>query len=256
MTEKITVEEALVSPRALAGGGDPAWVTVPLHRAGGWSHGNDPLMPRVLLSSPDQQTLLRLEPDPDDRMWWTVQHARTSAAPAWSATFGAQAPVEIIAGLTDALIQPTTAPAEPNPYAPLLAHGWTPRPHARALTSPDNLTSITHAPEKGPEGWLVTTLERRNGAPLWRAYLDQHTPRRLVAAFTHALATPTPLTRSPLRLPPAARAAARITLREVPADDVAQALERRVQRLTTPSPHQPETRPQTPRVSPPQRRAR
>ncbi|GAA3212098.1 hypothetical protein GCM10020256_11290 [Streptomyces thermocoprophilus] len=63
-----------IAPRHLAGGGDPAWITVPLHRACGWSYGHDPLMPRVLLSSPDQKALLRLEPDPDGR-WWTLQHA-------------------------------------------------------------------------------------------------------------------------------------------------------------------------------------
>ncbi|MFD9288371.1 hypothetical protein ACFWBV_08665 [Streptomyces sp. NPDC060030] len=40
---------------------------MPLHRACGWSYGHDPLMPRVLLSSPDQKALLRLEPDPADQ---------------------------------------------------------------------------------------------------------------------------------------------------------------------------------------------
>ncbi|MCT7351622.1 hypothetical protein N4P33_05485 [Streptomyces sp. 15-116A] len=56
-----TVEVDFITPRHLAGGGDPAWIPVPLHRACGWSHGNDPLMPRVLLSS-----LCSLPPrDPD-----------------------------------------------------------------------------------------------------------------------------------------------------------------------------------------------
>ncbi|MFF5601724.1 hypothetical protein [Streptomyces noursei] len=32
-----TTTEHLVAPRHLAGGGDPAWVTVPLHRAFGWT---------------------------------------------------------------------------------------------------------------------------------------------------------------------------------------------------------------------------
>lgn len=49
-----TVEVDFIAPRHLAGGGDPAWITVPLHRGCGWSYGDDPLMPRVLLSSPDQ----------------------------------------------------------------------------------------------------------------------------------------------------------------------------------------------------------
>ncbi|WP_329407342.1 hypothetical protein [Streptomyces sp. NBC_00704] len=61
-----TVEVDFITPRRLAGG-DPTWITVPLHPACGWSHGNDPLVPRVLLSTPDQKALLRLEPDPDDQ---------------------------------------------------------------------------------------------------------------------------------------------------------------------------------------------
>src|SRR5690606_22322391 len=48
----VNVDIDYVAPRHLAGGGDPAWITVPLHRACGWSYGHDPLMPRVLLSSP------------------------------------------------------------------------------------------------------------------------------------------------------------------------------------------------------------
>ncbi|MER5346746.1 DUF317 domain-containing protein [Streptomyces mirabilis] len=84
-----TVEVDFVTPRHLAGGGDPAWITVPIHRACGWSHGNDPLMPRVLLSSPDQKALLRLEPDPDGQ-WWTLHHAAEPDHPAWYASFGAR----------------------------------------------------------------------------------------------------------------------------------------------------------------------
>ncbi|MEU0680671.1 MULTISPECIES: hypothetical protein [Streptomyces] len=37
-----TVEVDFITPRHLAGGGNPALVTVPLHRACGWSHGHDP----------------------------------------------------------------------------------------------------------------------------------------------------------------------------------------------------------------------
>lgn len=255
MTEKITVEQALVSPRARAGGGDPGWVTVPLHRAAGWSHGHDPLQPRVLLSSPDQRALLRLEPDPDDLMWWSVHHTRTSTTPAWSATFGARTPVEIVAGFTDALIQPHAAPAGRDPYAPLLDQGWNPRPHASGLASPDDLTTITHNPEKGSAGWLVTTRERRNGVPLWRAFLSEHTPPHLIAGFTRALADPAPLARNPLHLPPSV-SRSQTTRREVPADEVARALEQRVQQLTAASEPAAGTPPRAPRVPPPHRRPR
>ena len=36
-----TVEVNFITPRHLAGGGDLTWITVPLHRACGWSHGNE-----------------------------------------------------------------------------------------------------------------------------------------------------------------------------------------------------------------------
>lgn len=48
------VEQALISPRYLAGPGAPEWVTAALHAGAGWRHGQDPLVPRVILSSPDR----------------------------------------------------------------------------------------------------------------------------------------------------------------------------------------------------------
>ncbi|MEU3599318.1 hypothetical protein ABZ714_11380 [Streptomyces sp. NPDC006798] len=80
MTGRALVEVAFVAPRYLAGGGDPAWITVPLHRTAGWSHGHDPLMPRVILSGPGQKALLRLEPTTDGQ-WWTLTTPRTPDGP-------------------------------------------------------------------------------------------------------------------------------------------------------------------------------
>ncbi|RZU14388.1 hypothetical protein [Streptomyces sp. BK239] len=37
-----TVEVDFITPHHPAGGGDPAWSTVPLHRACGWSYGAAP----------------------------------------------------------------------------------------------------------------------------------------------------------------------------------------------------------------------
>ncbi|MGW0792929.1 DUF317 domain-containing protein [Streptomyces sp. NPDC002911] len=114
-----TVEVDFISPRHLAGGGDPAWITVALHRACGWSHGHDPLMPRVLLSSPDQKALLRLELDPVDQ-WWILHHVAEPDRPAWYASFGADTPVELIAAATDALTDPATPrDVSSDPYEPL-----------------------------------------------------------------------------------------------------------------------------------------
>ncbi|WP_324611542.1 hypothetical protein [Streptomyces sp. NRRL S-1521] len=41
-TSPNTIEVDFITPRHLAGGGDPAWITVPLHRACGWSHSHAP----------------------------------------------------------------------------------------------------------------------------------------------------------------------------------------------------------------------
>ncbi|MFE2587744.1 DUF317 domain-containing protein [Streptomyces anthocyanicus] len=236
-----TVEVDFITPRHLAGGGDPAWITVPLHRTCGWSHGHDPLMPRVLLSSPDQKALLRLEPDPDGQ-WWTLNHTAESGRPAWYASFGARTPVELIAAFTDAL----TAPAPPtdapcDPFEPLRQIAWSaPAVGADGLVSPDGTAYVQRqGSADGPGAWFVTaTLGPR---PVWQARFDAHTPDHLVAAFTTALADPKPALRTdsgrslPTRNP---NVVTRKTT-DVLAVDIAGALEERVQTLTTRHPLPP-----------------
>jgi len=58
-----TVEVDVIAPRHLAGGGDPAWITVPLHRSCGWSYGGDSLVPRVLFSAPTGRPSCALTPN-------------------------------------------------------------------------------------------------------------------------------------------------------------------------------------------------
>ncbi|WP_328478760.1 DUF317 domain-containing protein [Streptomyces sp. NBC_00377] len=146
-----TVEQALITPRYLAGGGDPGWITVPLHRAAGRSYGHEPLTPRVLLTSLDQLIQLRLDPDPDDPGWWTIRHTRTADHPGWTATFDARTPVEIIAAFTDALTDPSGPPTAPDPCDP----SWIPG------LARDRMTVHTHhvaAPD------IAFALERRVSA--------------------------------------------------------------------------------------------
>ncbi|MFF8918312.1 DUF317 domain-containing protein [Streptomyces sp. NPDC015032] len=220
-----TVEVEYISPRHLAGGGDPAWITVPLHRACGWSHGNDPLMPRVILSSPDQKALLRLEPAPDGQ-WWTLHHAPTPDHPAWYASFGARTPVEIIAAFTDALAAPdTAATAWADPHEPLRQAGWSPAAGADGFVSPDG-TAYVERLGAGP--WFVTTTLGL-GRMVWQARFDAHTPPHLLAAFSAALADPSPVPRAdnPRSFP--TRHPDLVTRREIPAVQIAAALEERVQ---------------------------
>ncbi|MEU8935991.1 DUF317 domain-containing protein [Streptomyces sp. NPDC048409] len=195
-TTPATVEVDFITPRHLAGGGDPAWITVPLHRACGWSHGDDPLMPRVLLSSPDQKALLRLEPGPDDQ-WWALHHAAEPHRPAWHASFGARTPVELIAAVTDTLTDPAPAADVPcDPYEALRQAGWT-RYFDDGLVSPDS-TAYVERPgtPADPEAWFFTVTLGTRRKKVWQARLGAHTPPHLVAAFTAALADPKPLLRT------------------------------------------------------------
>jgi hypothetical protein len=190
-----TVEVEFITPRHLAGGGDPAWITVPLYRACGWSHGDDPLMPRVLLSSPGQKALLRLEPEPDGQ-WWTLHHAAEPGRPAWYASFGALTPVELIAAVTDALTDPAATAITPSdPYEPLQQVGWSPASADNGLVSPDGTAYVQWLGSvEEPGAWFFTAALGPD-QPVWQARFGAHTPARLVAAFTAALADPKPVLR-------------------------------------------------------------
>ncbi|MFI1885964.1 DUF317 domain-containing protein [Streptomyces jumonjinensis] len=231
MTERARVEVDFVAPRHLAGGGDPAWITVPLHRAAGWSYGNDALMPRVILSGPGQKALLRLEPVTEGQ-WWTLHHAPDAGRPAWYATFGGRTPVEAIAGFTDALTHPHTAPATSEPYVPLLAQGWRPSRDRDGLSSPDGFAHIEHF--TSADSWFITAaIGEDPQGQLWQARFAGTTPLPLIAAFTRALADPTPLARDLLGLSPLVQSRAQVTVREIPAAQRAFALERRIQKLSS-----------------------
>ncbi|MFJ9900701.1 DUF317 domain-containing protein [Streptomyces sp. NPDC091280] len=186
------VEVDYIAPRHLAGGGDPRWITVPLHRACGWSLDHDPLAPRVVLSSPDHKALLRLEPDPDHR-WWTLHHAPGPATPAWYASFGARTPVEFIAAVTDALTDPAAdTAATPDPYDALVQAHWTPTGTCKGLVSPDGTAFLQRSDDASP--WFATVMV--NGSRVvWQAHFGEHTPTRLMAAFATAMTDPTPVAR-------------------------------------------------------------
>ncbi|MEU2263924.1 DUF317 domain-containing protein [Streptomyces sp. NPDC019645] len=236
------VDVDFIAPRHLAGGGDPAWVTVPLHRACGWSYGHDPLMPRVILSSPDQKALLRLDPDPDGQ-WWTLHHAQQPDRPAWYASFGAHTPVEIIAGLTDALTNPAAHhAANADPYEPLLDAGWMPAPGKDDLISPDGTAYVERlGSTQEPGAWFVTARLGPDRQPLWQARFGEHTPPHLITSFTRALTDPSPLPRTgtPVSIPAYGTKLVTRTQRELPAVQVASALEDRVGALAARRPAAP-----------------
>ncbi|MER0483140.1 DUF317 domain-containing protein [Streptomyces sp. Edi2] len=250
------VDMALVAPRYLAGGGDPAWVTAPLHRSCDWSSQPNPLVPHVVLTSPDRRAVLRLGPDPDGP-WWNLQHAGGEQR-AWSVSFGVRTPVEIIAGFTDALADPATAQAPaPDAYEPLRQAGWLEGHDHDGLTSPDGLAHVEHFTHGFTDCWFARTAVSEDPEGLiWRAYLSGDTPAHLITGFTRALADTAPLLRDayPLRVPLNVRRQAHVTITQRPAAEVEFALERRVAALANRS-TQPVSAP-VPTKAPPPRRTR
>ncbi|MBP5935447.1 DUF317 domain-containing protein [Streptomyces acidiscabies] len=235
-----------ITPRHLAGGGDPAWITVPLHRACGWRQESTPLRPRVRLSGPGNTARLWLDPLPDGP-WWTLTHAAGKDRPGWWAGFGARTPVELIAAVTDALTDPAPADDAPSDaYAPLRQAGWTPYGQ-HGLVSPDETVSINSL---GPreEAWGCFVTAELTCQTVWQAHFSRHTPERLLGAFTAALTDPDPVARTDdlHSLPHTPGVITRETT-TILAADVAAALEDRVRSLATRhTPHPSRPQPQVP----------
>ncbi|MFB7297904.1 DUF317 domain-containing protein [Streptomyces rubiginosohelvolus] len=197
-----TVAVDFITPRHLAGGGDPAWITAPLHQACGWTYDDDPLMPRVVLTSPDKSAVLRLEPNTDGQ-WWVLHHHGGTGLPDWYASFGARTPVELIAGFVDALTDPAPPAAASDPFEPLRQHSWESAQGTPGLASSDGTAFVQRlGDERGPGPWFITATLGYD-RPVWQARFGENTPSHLVTAFTTALSDPQPVwrTNSPLGLP-------------------------------------------------------
>ncbi|WP_435124603.1 DUF317 domain-containing protein [Actinacidiphila sp. bgisy144] len=194
-----------VSPRYLAGAGDPRHVTDYLI-ATGWSNRSVPGYPHVLLESPDRQLHLALEPLPDTLRdsWWRI----SSADRTWTARFGAHAPAEIIAGFTDSLLH-APVPAE-NPWRLAADRGWTPHTAGPgdAVLSPDATAVLARLRTAGglsgtPACWKTeVSLPGPNSTRtwIWGAAIDETAPGHALAGFVRALTDPAPLLRSPSQL--------------------------------------------------------
>ncbi|MBZ3904420.1 DUF317 domain-containing protein [Streptomyces griseiscabiei] len=192
----------LVQPRALAGGGDLRHVSEFL-RASGWqdrSRRNGPLV----LDSPDRTIRIGYNPHvlPGG---WTIHSKATAHQEAWTVSLGRQTPVEIVAGLTDALTRPRAAHA-PDVWAPLREQRWKPsrRDGYFGATSPDGAAwmQFRHDPDGQALWWSGARDEQGNG---WNATFTATTPMHLVQAFSDALASPEPVMRPRGRVPFSAR---------------------------------------------------
>ncbi|WP_420036017.1 DUF317 domain-containing protein [Streptomyces sp. cg28] len=189
-----------VSPRHLAGGGDPRHVTEQL-LASGWSNHSVPGYPHVLLESPDRQWHLTLEPAQDEFMpSWRVHPAQGRA---WSAQFGIHAPVEIIAGFTDALHSNGPSPDEEELWRLAASRGWTMQLLGGQLAalSPDEsalLSRESSLADTPVHRWWVQVsvpLPEKQQRWIWNASIDEAAPPAALTGFIDALTDPTPLLR-------------------------------------------------------------
>jgi hypothetical protein len=194
------------SPPHLAGCGDPRHITQAL-RAAGWKTLSDPDYPHVVQVSPDQRHSLVLAPDSySGTAWWRIRTETWSEG--WHAEFGGHIPVQILAGFTDALIRPTPG-KEPDVWQPLAQAGWThtkdEHGNQQALHPDGQLSLRRHAVlGDGAFHWLAE-VRLGNGLGghqrLWHAFLDDRTPRHLLAGFTTALAATAPVQRPMATVP-------------------------------------------------------
>ncbi|MFB6987943.1 DUF317 domain-containing protein [Streptomyces sp. NPDC056178] len=188
----------LVEPRHLAGGGDLRHVTEYL-RASGWKDQSKTGGPAIF-DSPDQSVRIGYDPFTAPG-GWTVSGRPTSQQPAWQATLTRQTPVEIVAGLTDALAKPRTAHA-PNPWAPLVQQGWKSSSGRHfTVTNPQNTARLQYH-QSGPGEAIWWASARSEHGRAWDATFTSTTPMHLIEAFSVALADPRQVMRPRGHIPP------------------------------------------------------
>ncbi|MEV8351884.1 DUF317 domain-containing protein [Streptomyces niveus] len=186
-------------PRHLAGGGDPRHITQAL-RAAGWKNHSDPDFPHVVLASPDLRHTLVMEPESSSYKppWWRIRAYGDHED--WYTAFGGDTPVEILAGLTDALIGPVPETA-PDIWAPLTAAGWTYERDEHGTESalhPDSILTFRREARRGDLFWKAEAALPTGGGgreTIWGAYFNGRVPPHLIAAFTQALARDEPVQR-------------------------------------------------------------
>ncbi|MBC9719193.1 DUF317 domain-containing protein [Streptomyces sp. TRM66268-LWL] len=190
-----------VSPRHLAGGGDPRHVTEHL-LASGWSNHSVVGFPHVLLESPDHHLHLTLEPEPDERStWWRIHPAEDRA---WVAQFGGNTPAEVIAGFTDALTSTTPQHPTADLWRLAASRGWATRRagRERAALSPDEtavlarVSSLSETPRWRWDVEVSIPLSDTRRLWVWGASIEEAAPAAALAGFVDALTDPTPLLRA------------------------------------------------------------
>ncbi|MEU5833018.1 DUF317 domain-containing protein [Streptomyces diacarni] len=186
----------LIEPRHLAGGGNIRHVTEYLRHSGWRDHSAAGGTPAF--ESPDRSVRVGYTAE-----GWTISGTPSKPAPAWHATLTPQTPVEIVAGVTDALTRPRTAHA-PNPWAPLQQQRWKSERlqyHTCTATSPDNAAWLRYQQAKDGNATWMAGARTEHGAT-WQAMFTPTTPMHLIQAFSTSLASPEPVMRPRGHVPP------------------------------------------------------
>ncbi|WP_329376993.1 DUF317 domain-containing protein [Streptomyces sp. NBC_01351] len=181
----------LIEPRYLAGGGDLRHVSEFL-RASGWMDITRKSGTTLSFDSPDQMVRVAYQPPGG----WQVHGAGQGHQPAWQVTLTPQTPVEIVAGLTDALTKDRSAHA-PNVWAPLTENVWSMQQGDHFVAISPDRNAVVQYVKAGGDGsqdhWWVGA--RNEYGPVWNVQTTASTPLHLMQSLTTALADPEPVMR-------------------------------------------------------------
>ncbi|MET9430015.1 DUF317 domain-containing protein [Streptomyces sp. NPDC003036] len=196
-SQQAAQQHYLIEPRYLAGGGDLRHVTEYL-RASGWTDNTPRSSAALVFDSPDKAVRVAYQPPGG----WQIHGAAQSQQPAWQVTLSAQAPVEIVAGLTDALTKARSAHA-PNVWAPLSERGWSTNTGQEHTAVSPNRDAFVQYVTTGPQHWWIGA--RNEHGPVWNLQATSTTPLYLLQGLTEALADPDPVMRPRGHVPPSNR---------------------------------------------------
>ncbi|MET8623726.1 DUF317 domain-containing protein [Kitasatospora sp. NPDC004669] len=222
MTDHQPSDHVLVSPRYLAGQGDPGTVLRPLVHVHEFQHQQDD----VRLTATSQCGQVQVAFEPNMPYLWRVSVRRDPAEerPHWQAHFSLYTPAELIAALTQALaadlytrradltIERTASPT--TAWRPLAKASWhlSEADDTTTLVSPERRLAFRHSftppgqktsPGCDSDVWDAECDFGMYMSERWRGRFSQNTPMRYLHLFTANLASPTPVPRARAELPAA-----------------------------------------------------
>ncbi|WP_329025817.1 DUF317 domain-containing protein [Streptomyces sp. NBC_00690] len=224
--------DVYVAPRYLAGSIPTGDVGLQPPLDAGWQLTDDELG-NVYLQAPDQRVRIGYLPeDDDDALWKIAAYQHQFARPQWAAAFSSDAPTELVAAFTTALVHSYQQNddsflrggigqySDPQPVlAPLADADWavTNERWPQEMTAPDGLAGAWH--QRGsldPDAELTSNATRWGlwgGPPRvgWYAVFSTHTPTAFITTTATALVDPEPVLRWSGALSLMTRAHAQIT---------------------------------------------